>query len=110
MTIEEYMNEMRRLTEEYSQKKMEVNLKYGRSQIKFNLGDIIEDTRTNEIIQITNFGVYMTMNNIPRPKYNGIILTKKLQPTKAKKMLWIYAWEDHTNIKLIKSSNNLEIQ
>lgn len=100
MTEEEYKIAMKDIEDVATEKRRYIMIKYAMDQVKYKIGDIIQDNRY--IIKIDKITTYKGLG-LPEPVYKGFVLKKDLTITKKKETGAIYGNKD---VVLIKSNTN----
>jgi hypothetical protein len=91
MTEQEYNNELNEIEENYKAAKSVLYRKYVKSQVIYNIGDIIRNNVTT--IMIEKYSAYVGLGK-PKPIYIGIELKKDLSPKKRQEITKIYGNEN----------------
>lgn len=92
--IEEYKKELKCLAIKHKEEFEELKIKFVEANNPYKVGDIIEDHMGK--IKIEKFGVYTTLDHIPKSTYFGIELKKNNEPKKNNKKRTVY----QENIKI----------
>jgi len=100
MTEQEYTDKLREIKAQASKLEAELNRNYAKSQIKFEVGDIISGSQG--VLRIEKFSTYMGLG-LPEPVYIGPELKKDLTPRKDGSILKIYG---NRRTELIKKNAN----
>lgn len=102
MKEQEYNERLKKIESDYEQAKRLLYIEYGKSQAKFDVGDIISDETVT--IKVDKITVYKSFG-FPEPVYNGVELKKDLTPKKNRNKSAIYGSHKITLIEKFNQPN-----
>lgn len=89
MTEEDYKEKVSIIEQSYKAELHKLYSQFAAEKRIYNIGDIIKNEQTKEIILIDSYGFYKHYE-FPQPVYKGLVLKKDLTKRKDGKKSWIY--------------------
>lgn len=102
MKEQEYNEQLKKIESDYEQAKKQLHFKFGMSQVKFGIGDVIQ--HPGSIIKVDKISVYKGFG-LPVPVYYGAELKKDLTPKKNGNRSAIYGNQQITLIEKFNQPN-----
>lgn len=102
MTEVDYDLELKKIEDDYKIAKSNLYKKFAKSNIIYNIGDIITNCNTEITIMVEKYGTYVSSTEkLPKPIYIyiGIMVKKDLTPKKSKEIGNIYGNENNVCLK-----------